>query len=189
MVNHQIGAGLGEREAQRLTANEMEQNLPPGITGHRWKTILTCAKNWHTYMEGFGGIVGAFFFPENEVAGDVALGSQWTHSAFGTHVTKAEMNIILELSRMMFSNIQQRFRHTPLDQLANDIRNRRVRPEFTRMGWEAGPKGIQHGMRLRQDHPIINWKLSANPEDWARAQDWVEAQNIQEIEMGEAENE
>jgi hypothetical protein len=137
----------------------MATNLPTGIGPNRWKTISTCAKNWHRYMDAFGGHVGAFFFPEDDSSPEYPVGSQWTHKSFGTHITEAEMNVLLELIGNIFPGIENRFRNTPLERLALDLRNNNYRAGFETMPWEAGPYGIQHALILAPNHPIINWKF------------------------------
>lgn len=170
MIDDHIGQGQGLWESQRLAAEEMEANLPRRISQKRWKTVRTCSQNWYQYMNAFGGLVGAWFFPETESAREYAIGDMWTHTTFGTHVTAAEMRILLELIRRVFPGIDQRFRHTPLETLVKDIRGGRTRDAFVIMQWESAPKGIEHAMGLAQNQPIINWKSSAHLADWERAE-------------------
>jgi len=121
-------------------------------------------------MNEFRGIVGARFFPETESAREHAVGEMWTEGTFGTHMRAAEMRILLELIRRVFRGIGERFRHTALETLANDIRDERFLESFEIIEGEGAPKGIEHVMGVDQYYAIINWKSSGNPEDWARAE-------------------
>jgi len=165
-----LDEGVLEREAKRIVAEDIGRNLPPGLRETRWKTIVTCAKNWRLYMDAFGGLRGAFFFPANEASVDHVAGSQLTHNSLGTHTTKEEMLILKELIRRVFPTIIPDFENSCLDHLAADIRDSSSRPDFPLMPWEGGPRGIQHAITLAPGHPIINWKLSEHPADWAIAQ-------------------
>ena len=182
MIQGYVAGGSPQREAQRLAGEEMAENLPPGMGPTRWKTIATCAKNWFKYMNAFGGIVGAFFFPEDNVSRDYPVNQQWTHNSFGSHITSAEMTVLLEMIARIFPGIQATFRGTPLEQLVKDIRDERRRPAFENLPWEGGPRGIQHAMPILPDHPIINWKGSNDPNDIARAQPLAVEHQVEELE-------
>ncbi|KAG0123290.1 hypothetical protein HOY82DRAFT_544285 [Tuber indicum] len=151
-----IDQGNSEREATRLAGEEMVLNLPAGIGSSRWKTISTCAKNWHLFMSAFGGLVGAFFFPEDESTTAEGPTSLFTHSSFGTHLTQAERTVLLELIGVLFRGIRNQFLESPLAQLAMDIRDHQRRAEFPRHNWENLPRGIQHAIPLLAGQPIIN---------------------------------
>ncbi|KAG0127730.1 hypothetical protein HOY82DRAFT_613034 [Tuber indicum] len=97
-----LDQGNSEREATRLAGEEMVLNLPAGIGPSRWKTISTCAKNWHLFMSAFGGLVGAFFFPEDESTTVEGPTSLFTHSSFDTHLTQVERTVLLELIGVLF---------------------------------------------------------------------------------------
>ena len=173
--------GVQLREAQRLASEIIATNLPDGVLLLQWKTVATCAKNWHRYMNVFGGAVGAFFFPEDDVTQEFRRGTQWTHKAFGTHMTEREMDVLLELIQLVLPGIEEIFSDTALDQLANNLRNGHVQPAFPIMAFEAGPKGIQHALPLAANHPIINWKLREDPNAWARAFPLAAENQIQEV--------
>jgi len=189
LIQGYIANGSLQREARKLAAEDLADNLPSEYVPNSWKNIGTCAKNWYQYMNAFGGIVGAFFFPEDDLSRSQPPASQWTHSTFGTHVTSAEMTVLLELIGRVFPGIQHTFRGTALEQLAKDMRDERRRPGFQTLPWEAGMKGIQHALPLLADHPIVNWKLSEDPNDWARANPMPVNNLIEELDgLGEAED-
>jgi len=182
-----VHAGVLLREAHRLAAETIATNLPADMEENKWKTISTRAKNWHRFMNCFGGIVGAFFFPEDDLSQEFPGGSQWTHKSFGTHITEREMDILIELIHLIFPGIQERFRNTALEALAMDMRDEQSRPGFPTMPWEAGPQGIQHALPFLPNHPIINWKRRENPNDWARAFPLPVENPIEELDL-EVEN-
>ena len=123
MILSHVRDGVQLREAQHLALKIIETNLPEGVVLLQWKTVSTCAKNWHRYMNGFGRAVGAFFFQEEDVIQELPRGTEWTHKAFRTHMTEREIDVLIELVQLVLPGIEEIFSDTALDQLANDLRN------------------------------------------------------------------
>jgi len=181
LILSRVRDGVQLREAQHLTSEIIETNLPKGVVLLQWKTVSTCAKNWHQYMNGFGRAVGASFFQEEDVTQEFPRGTAWTHKAFGTDMTEREMDVLIELVQLVLPGVEEIFSDTALDQLANDLQNGHLQPAFRIMPFEAGPQGIQHTLLLSANHPIINWKRCKDPNAWARAFPLAADNEIKEV--------
>lgn len=181
MILSNVRNGVQLREAQYLVSEIIETNLPEGVVLLQWKTVSTCAKNWHRYMNGFGRAVRTFFFQEEDVTQEFTRGTEWTHKAFGTHVREREMDVLIKLVQLVLPGIEEIFSDTALDQLADDLRNGHLQPAFRIMPFEACPKGIQHTLPLSANHPIINWKRGKDPNAWAPAFPLAADNEIKEV--------
>jgi len=81
-------------------------------------------------MNAFGGIGGAFFLPEDDHSRYHPPASHWTHTTFRTHITSAEITVLVELIGRVFPGMQNPFRGIAVKQLGIDMRDERRCPGF-----------------------------------------------------------